>query len=71
MLDRFGDRGKRGIIAAKIVGLMEGSELLTDIAKEIVLNHLPKDHTVKFKKGQIDYSQIPISTLKNIYRDFL
>ena len=71
MLDRFGDRGKRGIIAAKIVGLMEGSELLTDIAKEIVLNHLPKDHTIKFKKGQINYSQIPISTLKTIYRDFL
>ena len=65
------DRGKKAIIAAKIVGLMEGSELLTDLSKEIVLNHLPKDYTVQFKKGQIDYSKIPMSTLNNIYREFL
>jgi len=71
LLKKYGNKGQRAIIASKIVGLMEGSELLTDIAEEIVLNNLPKDFTVRFKKGQIDYSSIPISTLKSIYREFL
>ena len=65
------NKGEKAIIATKIVGLMEGSELLTDLAKEIVFNHLPENQAIKFKKGQIDYTELNMSTLKNIYHKFL